>query len=88
MSRQVEQVAYLGSDQPTSNEGQQMNLAREEMASDRSVLRAYRSPLLQELGDVRTLTLGGSPGATDSGGSLVTRPIEPLWYGDIYGDDL
>ncbi len=28
----------------------------------------YRKPHLEELGDLRTLTLGGSPGVGDSGG--------------------
>jgi len=30
--------------------------------------KPYRKPRLQELGDLRTLTLGGSPGTGDSGG--------------------
>ncbi len=30
--------------------------------------RSYRKPHLEELGDLRTLTLGGSPGTGDSGG--------------------
>ena len=30
--------------------------------------KPYRKPQLEELGDLRTLTLGGSPGIGDSGG--------------------
>jgi hypothetical protein len=29
--------------------------------------KQYRKPQLKELGDLRTLTLGGSPGTNDSG---------------------
>ncbi len=37
--------------------------------------RKYRRPALEKLGDLRTMTLGGSPGTGDSGGSsLVTFP--------------
>jgi hypothetical protein len=37
--------------------------------------RLYQKPRLQELGDLRTLTLGGSPGNGDSGGGfLVENP--------------
>lgn len=35
--------------------------------------KLYRKPHLQELGDLRTLTLGGSPGAGDSGTSFTQR---------------
>lgn len=31
--------------------------------------RRYRKPLLERLGELRALTLGGSPGAGDSGGA-------------------
>jgi hypothetical protein len=40
--------------------------------------RPYVSPRLVELGDLRSLTLGGSPGAGDSG---VGRPRKPLVIG-------
>ena len=30
--------------------------------------KPYRKPFVEELGDLRTVTLGGSPGAGDSGG--------------------
>lgn len=30
--------------------------------------KKYRKPVLENLGDLRTLTLGGSPGSGDSGG--------------------
>jgi hypothetical protein len=37
-------------------------------------LKAYRKPRLRILGDLRTLTLGGSPGANDSGASRIRNP--------------
>jgi len=37
--------------------------------------RPYTSPRLSELGDLRTLTLGGSPGANDSGLGDPRRPL-------------
>jgi hypothetical protein len=37
--------------------------------------RPYTSPCLSELGDLRTLTLGGSPGANDSGMGDPRRPL-------------
>ena len=37
--------------------------------------RPYVSPQLVELGDLRTLTLGGSPGANDSGIGDPRRPL-------------
>ena len=40
--------------------------------------RPYVSPRFVELGDLRSLTLGGSPGAGDSG---VGRPRKPLVFG-------
>jgi len=41
--------------------------------------RPYVSPSLVELGDLRSLTLGGSPGAGDSG---IGRPRKPLVVGE------
>lgn len=35
--------------------------------------KPYRAPNLIELGDLRTLTLGGSPGAGDSGSGGLTQ---------------
>ncbi|MGC9334110.1 MAG: hypothetical protein ACP5JJ_08185 [Anaerolineae bacterium] len=35
--------------------------------------RAYASPHLERLGDVRDITFGGSPGAGDSGAELIQR---------------
>lgn len=35
----------------------------------------YRRPRLQRLGDLRSLTLGGSPGMGDSANSAIERPI-------------
>jgi hypothetical protein len=43
-----------------------------------SARRPYVSPHLVELGDLRSLTLGGSPGANDSG---VGDPRKPLVIG-------
>jgi len=37
--------------------------------SNTKLHRLYSKPALRKLGDLRTLTLGGSPGAGDSGGS-------------------
>lgn len=39
------------------------------------VRRLYTSPRLSVLGDLRTLTLGGSPGANDSGMGDPRRPL-------------
>lgn len=36
--------------------------------------RPYRKPRLEQLGDLRTLTLGGSPGLNDSGSQFTRRP--------------
>ena len=41
--------------------------------------RPYVSPRLVELGDLRSLTLGGSPGAGDSG---IGSPRKPLVFGE------
>ena len=41
--------------------------------------RPYASPRLVELGDLRSLTLGGSPGFGDSG---IGRPRKPLVFGE------
>ena len=35
--------------------------------------KPYHKPHLMELGDLRTLTLGGSPGTGDSGTSLTSK---------------
>jgi len=40
----------------------------------RAGYKAYTPPLLVCLGDVRDLTLGGSPGTGDTGAALVERP--------------
>lgn len=36
--------------------------------------RKYRKPRLEKLGDLRTLTLGGSPGLNDSGSQFTHKP--------------
>jgi hypothetical protein len=40
--------------------------------------KQYRKPQLEELGDLRTLTLGGSGGVMDSGSEGVRKPIGSL----------
>ena len=53
----------------------------EEMAVEKntpvkaSERRPYVSPHLVELGDLRSLTLGGSPGANDSGLGTPRKPL-------------
>ena len=56
------------------------------MSSDQSLAHAdavprrpYVSPRLVDLGDLRSLTLGGSPGAGDSG---IGAPRKPLVIGE------
>ncbi|MCP4201631.1 MAG: hypothetical protein GY769_06810 [bacterium] len=40
--------------------------------------QAYRSPRLEKYGDLRTFTLGGTPGAGDSGGgAFIENPLIP-----------
>ena len=46
----------------------------------------YSKPRLERLGDLRTLTLGGSPGVGESGNPGVPR--YPKTHGDFSGDDL
>jgi hypothetical protein len=36
--------------------------------------KLYRKPRLEVLGDLRTLTLGGSPGLNDSGSEFTRKP--------------
>ena len=40
-------------------------------ASTNKVRNVYQKPRLEELGDLRTLTLGGSPGFGDSAGGIM-----------------
>jgi hypothetical protein len=40
--------------------------------------KQYRKPKLEELGDLRTLTLGGSPGGGDSGSLTTRKPFGSL----------
>ena len=47
------------------------------LTADAGSRRPYESPRLVELGDLRSLTLGGSPGAGDSG----FGPKKPLVVG-------
>ncbi|MCP4200546.1 MAG: lasso RiPP family leader peptide-containing protein [bacterium] len=41
----------------------------------RSEKRRYKSPRLERHGDLRTLTLGGSPGVGDSGDMFSQNPL-------------
>ena len=41
----------------------------------RSELRPYTSPTLTAYGDVRSLTLGGSPGVGESGNEFTFQPL-------------
>jgi hypothetical protein len=40
----------------------------------------YRKPLLEALGDLRTLTLGGTRGAGDSGCELLENEYAGVYY--------
>jgi hypothetical protein len=43
------------------------------------IRKPYHKPLLEELGDLRTMTLGGSPGIGDfSGDPNFTAPLPPF----------
>ena len=46
--------------------------------------KKYHKPQLQELGDLRTLTLGGSPGLLDSGSSTIRKPPGSLPQPDMF----
>lgn len=49
------------------------------LSADALPRRPYVSPRLVDLGDLRSLTLGGSPGAGDSG---IGSPRKPLVFGE------
>lgn len=49
------------------------------LVADRT-LKPYHKPWLLELGDLRTLTLGGSPGVGDSGGTFTTRLLPDFGF--------
>lgn len=40
--------------------------------------KVYIAPKLEEMGDMRSLTLGGSPGTGDTGGTFGVRKIPGL----------
>jgi hypothetical protein len=42
--------------------------------NQRKSRKQYLKPILEELGDLRTLTLGGSPGVGESGGAYPEFP--------------
>lgn len=42
------------------------------------IRKVYAAPKLEELGDMRSLTLGGSPGTGDTGGTFGVRKIPGL----------
>jgi hypothetical protein len=56
-----------------------IQLASAETNNGNSFRQPYCKPILEELGDLRTLTLGGSPGAGDSGGGALT--CDPSGFG-------
>jgi hypothetical protein len=49
-------------------------LAQPNTGTGRRKRKPYSAPKLELYGDIRSLTLGGSPGSGDSGGPLVTQP--------------
>lgn len=49
--------------------------ATPEMAREPCERRAYAPPVLSCFGDVRSVTLGGSPGGGDSGSATIQRPF-------------
>ncbi|MEW5939862.1 MAG: lasso RiPP family leader peptide-containing protein [Chloroflexota bacterium] len=61
---------------------------RQAAESNEATGRTYRKPRLEKLGDLRTLTLGGSPGINDSinSGTTQTRPI-PVGFPQPQGPD-
>ena len=50
------------------------NQISEDTSSATGGRRPYESPLVRKLGDIRGLTLGGTPGNLDSGGA---DPLDP-----------
>lgn len=48
------------------------------MRNGTEIRKAYRKPHLLDLGDLRSMTLGGSPGVGDSGTSRSRKPISPM----------
>ncbi len=52
--------------------------AQRKARSGQARKQAYRSPRLEKYGDLRTFTLGGTPGAGDSGGgAFIENPFSP-----------
>ena len=49
----------------------------QEQIKSKKSKKPYQSPRLQKLGDLRSMTLGGSRLPTDSGGGLRRDPIGP-----------
>jgi hypothetical protein len=49
-------------------------MATKSIPSKNKTRKKYRKPELENLGDLRTFTLGGSPGLNDSGGQFTRRP--------------
>ncbi len=52
----------------------QSETERADNGNKTKVRKRYRTPKLQELGDLRSLTLGGSPGVDDSGSAGIRKP--------------
>lgn len=49
--------------------------ASPEAAVESRERRAYTPPVLSRFGDVRSVTLGGSPGGGDSGNEFIQQPF-------------
>ncbi len=53
------------------------------------IRKPYHTPRLKDLGDLRTLTLGGSPGVLDSGSAGIRKPpadVAPGFFDPSGGD--
>lgn len=49
-------------------------ISRPSLEKEASRRKQYQKPQLEELGDLRTLTMGGSPGVMDSGSKETRKP--------------
>ena len=56
------------------NDNSMHEITQKESENQVKVRRQYHKPRLEDLGDLRTLTLGGSPGLNDSGSQFTRRP--------------
>jgi len=58
----------------TDNKSAQAVAQEVKPAASAAELKPYERPALRELGDVRGITLGGSPGAGESGFTTLFKP--------------